>query len=314
MDSGNLRSDPGLDGSEIRQRLDRLERALELLAGTISAHGLPAALREPARLLESLDFPATLVQELLDSVRMALPQDGGSDGAAVLALLARDIGRRVRFRAGLEGLRRPAVVVLAGPPGAGKTSCLVKIAMREAVARRRPAAIVSTDSLRVAASEQLRTYAAILGLPFAVAETPAALRQAVAENAARDLILVDTPGFGRGERDWAAEWVRLLEEIPGRETHLVLPASLRTAEMLDAVKWWSLFSPAALLVTRMDETDRIGGWVSAAIESNLPVRFFSTGQRIPEDFEEASEHRIWQALGVRRGKAAAAGPASGHEQ
>ncbi len=143
-----------------------------------------------------------------------------------------------------------------------------------------------------------------------MAETPAALRQAVAENAARDLILVDTPGFGRGEREWAAEWRGAAGGNPGGETHLVLPASLRTAEMLDAVKWWSLFCPAALLITRMDETDRIGGWVSAAIESSLPVRFFSTGQRIPEDFEEASEHRIWQALGVRRGKAAAAAPAS----
>lgn len=304
-----LRGDPEIAGSEIRRRLDRLERTLELLAGTISASGLPEVLRQPARLLESHDFPAVAIQELLASVRTALEEDDDADEAAVLALLAQEISRRVRFRAGLEGLRHPGVVVLAGPPGAGKTSALVKLAMREALARRRPAAIVSTDSFRVAASEQLRTYAAILGLPYSLAETPAALRQAVAENAARDLVLVDTPGFGRGEREWAAEWARLLEEIPGRETLLVLPASLRTAEMLEMVKWWSLFSPSALLITRLDETERMGGWVSAAMESNLPVIFFSTGQRIPEDFEEASEHRIWQGLGARRGKAAAAGPA-----
>lgn len=305
--SESQHGEAGLVGSEIRQRLDRLERTLELLAGAVSASGLPAVLREPARLLEYHDFAAAASQELVASVRMALT--GEEDNGSVVALLAREICRRVRFRAGLEGLRRPAVVVLAGPPGAGKTSALVKMAMREAVARRRTAAILSTDSFRVAASEQLRTYAAILGLPFALAETPAALRQAVAENAARDLILVDTPGFGRGEQDWASEWARMLEGIPGRETLLVLPASLRTAEMLEAMKWWSLFSPSALLVTRLDETDRIGGWVSAAMESNLPVCFFSTGQRIPEDFEEASEARIWEALGGRRGRAAAAASA-----
>ncbi|MGB9612223.1 MAG: zeta toxin family protein, partial [Bryobacteraceae bacterium] len=261
-------------------------------------------------LLAAHDFPEFLLHELLAAVRAQLAGDSTAGAEAVREAAAGHICRRLSFRPEPAGQCRPAVIVLAGPPGAGKTSTLVKIAMREAIAKRRSAAIVSTDGFRVAASEQLRTYAAILGLPYALAETPAALRQAAAENASRDLILVDTPGFSRSEQDWALEWARMLDEIPGRETLLVLPASLRTVDLLDGLRWWSMLSPTALVFSRMDETSRIGGWVSAAIESSLPVSFFSTGQRIPEDLEAASEARILVALGCKPA-AASGGLAAG---
>lgn len=290
------------------RRLERLERALDLLAAAVSRGALPEELREPARMLEFHDFPPMVAQELLAGLRTALPAaKRREDGGPCLELLAEEICRRIQFRPRLEAARQPAIVVFAGPPGAGKTSALVKVAMREAVARHRTASIVSTDGFRVAASEQLRTYATILGLPFAMAETPGALRQALAESAGRDLVLIDTPGFGPGERDWAAEWAAMLEGLPGRETQLVLPANLRTTELLEAVDWWRLFSPTALLFTRLDETVRIGGWATAAMESSLPLSFFSTGQRIPEDLENASEQRVWEGLGARRRRAAAAG-------
>lgn len=309
---GKASSRPAPRAEDSGRRLERLERALDLLAAAVARSALPEELREPARMLEFHDFPSLVAQELLAGLRTALLAANRGGGSASLELLAEEICRRVRFQPGLEASRRPAVVVFAGPPGAGKTSALVKVAMREAVARRRTASIVSTDGFRVAASEQLRTYAAILGLPFILAETPGALRQALAESAGRDLVLVDTPGFGPGEREWAAEWAAMLEEIPGRETQLVLPANLRTAELLEAVDWWRLFSPRALLFTRLDETVRIGGWATAAMESSLPLSFFSTGQRIPEDLETASEQRVWEGLGARRRRAAAAG--SGEER
>lgn len=285
---------------DVCQRLERLEQTVAMMARTVTPAALPEPLARLGNLLAVHDFPELLLQELLAAVRARLAADSTAGAEAVLKEAADQIRRRLFFRPELAGQRRPTVIVLAGPPGAGKTSALVKMAMREAIAKRRPAAIVSTDGFRVAASEQLRTYASILGLPYTLAETPAALRQAVAENARCDFVFVDTPGFSRNEQDWALEWARMLDEIPGRETLLVLPASLRTLDLLEAVRWWSMFSPKALVFSRMDETDRIGGWVSAAMESGLPVSYFSTGQRIPEDLEAASEVRILEALGEKR--------------
>jgi flagellar biosynthesis protein FlhF len=294
---------------DLSGRLGRLENLLEALAG--GAGGMdpfPGAAVLQAE-LAALDFPPGLARRLVIASRERMSAAGETGGrpASLRACLVEELSARITFAGALGGGGRPAVIALAGPPGAGKTSALVKLAMREGLARRRPVAIVSTDSHRVAASEQLRTYAAILGLPFALAETPAMLRQAVAEHANRDLILIDTPGFSRMEADWADEWARLLTAAPDLETHLVLPATWRSRDLVAAAGWWARFEPRALLFTRLGETGSCGGWVAAAIESGLPVSYFSTGQRIPEDLEPASLARLEAALAPEPARTAAAG-------
>jgi flagellar biosynthesis protein FlhF len=303
---------PPLDG--LPQRLAKLERTLQLVAGAVAGLDPEPASSAVRADLAAQDFPPEWAAMLLQAARARLRQgpvhSADADEAALRAAVAEEVISRIDFRPVL-GPGSPAVVVLAGPPGAGKTSLLVKLAMREALGRRRSAAIVTTDGHRVAAAEQLRTYAAILGLPFCQAETEAALRQAVAEQAARDLIFVDTPGFGRNEPEWAAEWAGLLGSVPGCQTLLVLPASWRTRDLLAALSWWALFKPSALAFTRLDETDSVGGWAVAALESGLPVAYFSTGQGIPEDLEPASGERLRAALGAQQERQAAAGRAAG---
>ncbi len=290
-------------------RLGRLENLLEAVAGGMGGiDHFPGAAALQTELV-ALDFPPGLARRLViaSRERMAAGGEAGDRPASLRACLLEELSTRIAFAGALGEGHRPAVVALAGPPGSGKTSTLVKLAMREGLARRRSAAIVSTDSHRVAASEQLRTYAAILGLPFALAETPAMLRQAVAEHANRDLVLIDTPGFSRAEADWAEEWARLLSAAPDLETHLVLPATWRARDLAATVAWWVRFKPCGLLFTRLDETGSCGGWVAAAIESGLPVSFFSTGQTIPEDLEPASLSRVEAALAPELARTAAAG-------
>lgn len=296
-------------GPDVSRRLARLERLLEAVAGGVSGLELfPGAAGLQAE-LAAWDFPPELAHSLLLACRArSAAADTGPDSATRLrGLLLQELSARITFTGTLDGTRRPAVVALVGPPGAGKTSALVKLAMTEGLARRRPVAIVTTDSHRVAAAEQLRTYAAILGLPFSQAETAAMLRQAVAEHASRDLILVDTPGFSRAEGDWADEWARLLAAIPGLQTQLVLPATWRARDVLSGVEWWQRFRPCAMLFTRVDETNSFGGWAAAAIESGLPISYFSTGQRIPEDLEPASLARVESLLAPESVRTAAAG-------
>ncbi len=298
----------------LQARMARLEKTLEMVASAVAGLDPEPGIAALQAELAAQDFPASWIGTLLRAARNRLQAAGRTDGEDAERVLreavAGELAARITFQPDLL-TAKPAVLVLAGPPGAGKTSMLVKIAMQAGLAKRRPAAIVSTDCHRVAAAEQLRTLAAILGLPFNLAETPAALRQAVAEHSSRDMVLVDTPGFGRKEKEWAGEWAGLLRAVPGRQTLLVLPACWRTRDLLAAVSWWGMFEPSALAFTRLDETETMGGWAATAMESGLPVAYFSTGQGIPEDLEPAGAERLRSALGLPEAGRAAAGKAAG---
>jgi flagellar biosynthesis protein FlhF len=165
---------------------------------------------------------------------------------------------------------------------------LVKLAVQYGLAARKTVQILTTDTYRIAAAEELRSYAAILGIGCQVLETPGALAQAINECRQKDLLLIDTPGLCRSEMEACEDLAKLLATYPGLDTHLVLPASMRAADLRRVSEQYSVFQPRKLLFTRMDETETVGPILSLSVRMGKPVSFFSHGQRIPEDLEPAT--------------------------
>jgi flagellar biosynthesis protein FlhF len=195
-----------------------------------------------------------------------------------------------------RGEARPRVVALVGPPGAGKTTTLVKLAVNYGLASRRPVLLLSVDTYRVAAAEQLRSFAAILGVGVQVLETVAAVAQAIEENRGKELIFIDTPGIGADDLDDSAGLSHFLSTRPDIDTQLVLSASMKSADLTRVVDSFEVFRPQHLLFTRLDETATFGSIFNEAARTGKPLSFFTNGQRIPEDLEAASRKRLGELI------------------
>jgi flagellar biosynthesis protein FlhF len=160
------------------------------------------------------------------------------------------------------------------------------------LAARRGVLLLSMDTHRVAAADQLRSFAAILGVAFQVVETVGALAQAVEENRGKELIFIDTPGLAQNELAGEASLSKFLSTRTDVDTHLVLPASMKPADLSRLVDAYGIFQPGHLLFTRLDETGSFGPIFHEAVRTGKPLSFFTTGQRIPEDLETAGRDRL----------------------
>jgi flagellar biosynthesis protein FlhF len=198
-----------------------------------------------------------------------------------------------------------SIVALVGPTGSGKTTTLVKLAVQHGLTARRPTLIVSVDGYRVGATEQLRVYAAAMGVAFQAVDSAAALRQVLEEHRNKGLVLIDTPGFGPGDMDIASDLAGFLSAHPDVDVHLVLPATSSAASLAKVIDRFAIFSPDKAILTKFDEAGGAGAVLSHAILANLPLSFITTGQQVPEDLTPADQDRLLRFLGEGEPRAAA---------
>lgn len=262
--------------------------------------------------LTGIDVPAALVQSVAEGtarrlkiepgVRMSFPEP------LVRRSIAAELESRISARPGIgrEG-QRCKVTALVGPPGAGKTTTLAKLAMREGVSGRQSAILLSVDVFRIGAADQLRHLASILGVPFRLCETPGALRRALSETKDRDVVLIDTPGASRAEVEWWEDWVPRLADDPIIETQLVLPLTASARQLAVWAERFMVTQPSRLILTHLDEAASLGGMLAVTHQIQHPISYLAAGQGIPEDLEPAAKPRLLELL---LGEAGALGAAA----
>jgi flagellar biosynthesis GTPase FlhF len=183
------------------------------------------------------------------------------------------------------------VEVFIGPPGAGKTTTIAKIAAQARGAGRSARhGVVAADGFRVGAVEQLRLYAGIIGAPFAVARSGEELTRALGDLRRRP-ILVDTAG--RSPRDdGAADILDALSQRSGVRRHLVLPATTPAPQARRILQRFAVSRPDRLVITRLDEVDTLAPLVDVLATSGLPVSYLAHGQNVPDDLQRATPRRL----------------------
>ena len=280
--------------SELRKQLDVMGKTITRSAwsGSRWPADRPELPELHARLMAA-DIDGELVEQMMDAAcRRAA--DRQASGARLEDAVRAELEKRILVNATLAeaGSDAPPVAALVGPPGAGKTTTIAKLAVTCGISARRPLQLFSMDDYRVAGADQLRSYAAILGAGFLALETVGALAQALEEHRGKGLILIDTPGYGPHDMDRAADLARFLSTRPNLSVHLVVTASMKSADLIHVADRFEIFRPASLIFTRLDETDCFGTAFSLAVRRARPISFLGTGQEIPEDLEPATRERI----------------------
>jgi len=288
------------DFTDLKRELEAMRRALTRSAYTPQQwRGSSADAYEAYSALSSSDMTPELARAIVDAAESRAPAERGRE--AFERELSSELQRRIPTQPLLgRGDTQPHIVALVGPPGAGKTTTLVKLAVNYGLVSRRPPLLLSMDTYRVAAADQLRAYAAILGVGFQLLETTTALAQAIEENRGKELILIDTPGVSFGDLDAAGPLARFLSTRTDIDTQLVTPASMKAADLTRVIDAFEIFCPQRLIFTRLDETGSFGPIANEAVRTGKPVSFLTTGQRIPEDLETATASRLAQLILSRR--------------
>lgn len=296
------------DLRELRGELQDLRRALRDL-GRQARHGgqraWSAAHEESLRRLCGRGLSRAAACALLDELEET------ADPVRWEKSLAGALARRLpcaRLDA-VEAESGRRVEVLVGPTGVGKTTALAKLLLhREGLPHRR-AGILSLDTKRVAAVDQIRRLAGILRTPLELLYRPGDLGAALERLSGCDLVLVDTPGTGPRERLGLERTRAFLRELRPRHVHVVLPASMRLEDQLAALAPWRQNGADRLLITKLDEATGLGGLVDLAEQAGLPFGHAATGQRIPDDLVRAAPELLahWilnpDALGRDEGRA-----------
>ena len=183
-------------------------------------------------------------------------------------------------------------VAFIGPPGRGKTTSLVKVAMSAGLSRGIPVRTCTAGAHCTGAQEQMARFAAILGTAWRTHESPASLNLALNGDGWKGLALIDTPGISPADINELSELGRFFAARPDIEKHLVLRADATTADMLHMVSRFSSLAPTRLLFTGLDEAVSAAPMIETLLRSGIPAAYVGTGQRIPEDLEEVDAERL----------------------
>ncbi len=271
----------------MRSAMDEMRREMRTVTGQVRIERdlrLPPAGAEILAHLIDRGVEDALAQE---AVRQAVDSSSNASSATLQSAVREALAERVvSGRAPWLSDTRKRVIALVGPTGVGKTTTLAKIAARAIMDARLKVALITIDTYRIGASEQILRYGEIMSVPTFVARDRIELTKAIERCAQADLVLVDTAG--RSVSEAVARQAEMLRSIEGVQLYLTVSACTGAREMAAAAERYRTLQPERLLVTKIDEAVGPGSLLSASVRIGRPIVSVTDGQRVPEDIHALS--------------------------
>lgn len=215
-----------------------------------------------------------------------------------VSALSRYLQSAVKFSEGisLEKTGSPKIVALIGTTGVGKTTTLAKIAARLVLEQGINVALITADTYRISAVEQLKTYSDIIGLPLEIVYSPAELKAAIHKHRNKQLILIDTAGRSQHNDYQMQELQSFLEVDPDIERHLVLSSTTKNRDAYDILEKFSVCEPKYVVFTKTDETNSVGLILNLLYKKKITLSYLTNGQSVPDDIVPAQPEKLAELL------------------
>ncbi len=273
--------------SELRSEMQAMQGALREISDHLrhaKTPDLPDALRELYVTLVEQEVDETLARQMVLTVNESLTPDQRRSRDVTRDTLLKIMARMIRIPDGVKSRRRKTrIVALIGPTGVGKTTTIAKLAAIHKLLHRKNVGLISTDTYRIGAIEQLRTFASIADIPMDVVYKPAELAGVMKKFRDRDIVFVDTVGRSHRSKKEIGELGKFVQSADADEVHLVVSASTSPRAISEIIRQFSVVKPNRLLFTKLDEAVTLGPLFSIVNKQHLPVAYVTTGQTVPDD-------------------------------
>ena len=302
---------PSVDGQDFRtafrESLKGQASSLQTVVEQLSRDSMPSPRHELPESLFRLftdlieaEVSEDLARELVEHVRSEVANGELGDPLLMKARIARLVEQEIQVTGPIQataGQRR--LVALVGPTGVGKTTTIAKLAANFHLRERLRVGLITVDTYRIAAVEQLRTYADIIDLPMEVVATPKEMRAAVQRLSDLDLILMDTAGRSPHDEVKIQELKSILAEARADAIHLVLSSVSSDSVMRKTAAKFAPVGITSLILTKLDEATGMAALVPLMRSCKLPLSYVTNGQNVPDDIEPADSRKLTRlVLGI----------------
>jgi len=296
-----LRNQGGAPREDLPQPL--FDQYLALLQQELEQDLAEQAVREVQSRLDETDLAddeavrramAEALAHLLPTCEDGLAARVGAAGEAGEAASDADaaIGAEADGDRGAGSEEGPRVIALVGPTGVGKTTTIAKLAAHYKLEKKRRVGLITIDTYRIAAVDQLRTYAQIIGVPLEVVSNEQAMRDAIRDASDCDVVLIDTAGRSQRDDPRLSQLASMLEAASPHEVHLVLSSTATQPVLLDVAERFGRLPINHVLFTKLDEAVSFGVLVNVARKVGRRLSYLTTGQEVPHQIEPGSAQRL----------------------
>lgn len=294
--AANTKTDPIMQTvlQEVRNLKEKLENA-QVQSRTNDEH---PNLIKIGELLYLNDFTHNYTQSIQNRIKRDFSLEALEDFESLQNQVVNWIGESINLYQEPSLLTKPRVLILVGPTGVGKTTTIAKLAALYGLGinGKNPLSVrmITIDNYRIAAKQQIETYGDIMQIPVSCVETYDDLRKTLAMYSQEvDLVLVDTIGKSPRDAVKLAEMKQILSACgSSAEVHLALSASTKSSDIREIMQQYEPFNYKSIIVTKLDETSKVGNIISSLAERGKTVSFITNGQRVPQDIEQATAVRF----------------------